>query len=178
MRLEIYRADCSRPVSEDPTAPDKSSARALAADDAPHGEQAEDLERAVDYIVDECFFTLGQVVGTRKTLDYHAVVWWRDHYRARFLSAMQAFGNRWMADRDNVTGVAFLLAERATRYAGDAASIDVATARRAAADVERYCQLHSSRSARAVAAAGDCVERPLLAGYWCTQEPKAIDIED
>lgn len=127
------------------------------------------LERAVDYVVNDCFFTVGQVVGTRKAIDYEAVIWWRDHYRRRFLGAMRAFGNRWLADRENVTGVAFLLAERATRYAGDAASIDVNAARKAAADVERYCQLHATRHPRAMGTANEDVERPLMLGYWCTR---------
>jgi tetrahydromethanopterin S-methyltransferase subunit G len=63
----------------------------------------QELERQVEYIVDECFFTVGQVVGMRTTVDYEAVIWWRDHYRAKFLSAMKAFGNRWRQDRANVT---------------------------------------------------------------------------
>jgi hypothetical protein len=134
----------------------------------------EDLEHAVDYIVDDCFFTIGQVVGTRKTLDYAAVIWLRDHYRARFLAAMRAFGNRWLDDRDNVTGVAFLLAERATRHAGDASSIDLEAARRAAADVERYCTLHSGRRARTMGLDTRGTDRPLLAGYWCTQDPPPL----
>jgi hypothetical protein len=124
-----------------------------------------DLETAVDYVLDDCFFTVGQVIGTRKTLEYDAVVWWRDHYRPRFLAAMGRFGARWRADRHNVTGVAFMLAERAVRYAGDALAIDVACARRAAADVERYCQLHSRRTARAHAQSDDA--SPRIAGYWC-----------
>jgi hypothetical protein len=125
-----------------------------------------ELERAVDYVLDDCFFTVGQVVGMRKTLEYEAVVWWRDHYRARFLAAMRRFGDRWRCDRDNVTGVAFMLAERAVRHAGEATVIDIACARRAAAEVERYCQLHSRRAARAGASHGDDVP-PRVAGYWC-----------
>ncbi len=141
---------------------------------APAQHPSDALESAVDYIVDDCFFTVGQVVGTRKTIDYAAVIFLRDHYRARFLAAMRAFGDRWLVDRDNVTGVAFLLAERATRYAGDAPSIDLEAARRAAADVERYCTLHSGRRARALGLARGGVERPLLAGYWCTQDPPPL----
>jgi len=26
------------------------------------------------------------------------VVWWRDHYRMKFLRAMEVFGNRWLQD--------------------------------------------------------------------------------
>ena len=58
------------------------------------------------YIVDECFFAMGQAIGMRTTVDYDAVIFMRDHYRAKFLAAMNAFGNRWAQDRQNVTGVA------------------------------------------------------------------------
>jgi len=51
-------------------------------------------------------------------VDWDAVVWWRDHYRARFLAAMQAFGNRWQQDRNNVTGVAVMLADWILRLQG------------------------------------------------------------
>src|SRR5476649_287611 len=30
------------------------------------------LERTVNYVLDDCFFTVGQVVGTRKALEYDA----------------------------------------------------------------------------------------------------------
>lgn len=125
-------------------------------------------ERAVDYILDDCFFAVGQVVGTRKTVDYDAVLWWRDHYRAKFVRAIRAFGNRWQADRQNVTGVALMFGERAVRHAGESASIDLSAFQKAAADVERYCQLHASRRARRCAGPSDSIERPLMVGYWCT----------
>ena len=116
-----------------------------ATDPAPSSIDAE-LERAVEYVVDDCFFTVGQVIGVRKTVDYDAVIWWRDHYRAKFLAAMRRFGNRWTDDRQNVTGVAFMLGERAVRYSGDRSSVDLSSAMQAAADVERYCKLHSRRA--------------------------------
>jgi hypothetical protein len=119
--------------------------------------------------VDECFFTVGQVVGLRTTVDYNAVVWWRDHYRAKFLAAMKAHGNRWLVDRTNVTSVAIMLAERAVRYAEGQPSIDCDAARRAAADVERYCQLHAQRKARSLDRAHD--DAPArIAGYWCIDQ--------
>ena len=127
-----------------------------------------DLEEAVEYILDDCFFAIGQVVGMRKTVEYQAVLWWRDHYRAKFLRAMTVFGNRWSTDRQNVTGVAMLFGERAVRYAAGTESIDLAAFKRAAADVERYCQLHSTRRARRDGLEPDNIERPLTAGYWCT----------
>ena len=129
----------------------------------------EELERAVEYIVDDCFFTVGQVIGMRMTVDYDAVIWWRDHYRAKFLAAMQAFGNRWLQDRQNVTGVALMLGERAVRYAGDRNSIDLGSAMKAAADVERYCKLHSRRASRANGRVSED-ELPRIAGYWCTDD--------
>ena len=61
---------------------------------------------------------------------------------------MAAFGDRWSVDRQNVTGVAMMFGERAVRHAGVAESISLAAFQQAAADVERYCVLHSTRRAR------------------------------
>ena len=130
--------------------------------------EIQELERQVEYIVDDCFFTVGQVVGMRTTVDYEAVIWWRDHYREKFLAAMLAFGNRWMEDRSNVTGVALMLAERAVRYSEGKPSIDAEAARRAAADVERHCELHARRAARRQGQDTSDAAVPRIAGYWCT----------
>jgi hypothetical protein len=132
----------------------------------------DDLEREVEYIVDDCFFTVGQVVGMRMTVDYEAVIWWRDHYRATFLAAMKAFGNRWLQDRSIVTSVAIMLAERAVRYSDGKASIDCEAARQAAADVQRYCELHARRAARSRDAGNGDDAPARIAGYWCTYDPE------
>jgi hypothetical protein len=154
---ELYRPDINAPLATRPTAPASR----------PTGPDIAELEQAVEYVVDDCFFTVGQVIGMRMTVDYDAVIWWRDHYRARFLAAMKAFGNRWLQDRQNVTGVAMMLGERAVRYAGERGSIDLESAMKAAADVERYCKLHSRRAARA-ARDGSEGSQSRIAGYWCT----------
>lgn len=140
---------------------------AAACPDAGRSENPAVLERTVNYVLDDCFFTVGQVVGTRKALEYDAVIWWRDHYRQRFLQAMMNFGDRWLDDRRNVTAVAFLLAERAVQHAGQAASIGIEAAQKAAVDVERFCQLHSRRVARARGLLNSEGAAPLIAGYWC-----------
>jgi hypothetical protein len=127
----------------------------------------QELERQVEYIVDECFFTVGQVVGMRTTVDYEAVVWWRDHYRAKFLSAMKAHGNRWRQDRANVTSVAIMLAERAVRYSEGKPSIDAEAASKATADVERHCELHARRAARRRGLDPSDAAATRIAGYWC-----------
>lgn len=132
-----------------------------------------DLEQAVEYVLDECFFTVGQVVGTRKTLDFEAVVWWRDHYRATFLRAMGRFGNQWQKDRHLVTAVSMLMAERAVHYAGDSPSIGAEHARRAAEDAARYCELHSRRQTRRGRQQAGDDAAPLLAGYWCVPERRS-----
>lgn len=124
------------------------------------------LEREVEHVLDDCFFTVGQVVGMRMAVDYDAVIWWHAHYRAKFLAAMRAFGNRWLEDRHNVTAVAWMLGERAVRYGGTRGSIDVSSAKQAAADVERYCELHARRKAASLAR--EDTDAPRLAGYWCT----------
>lgn len=136
--------------------------------DSPSAVDAQELERQVEYIVDDCFFTVGQVVGMRTTVDYEAVIWWRDHYRERFLAAMTAFGNRWLQDRSNVTTVAIMLAERAVRYSEGKTSIDAEAARKAAADVERHCELHARRAARRHGLDPSDTAATRIAGYWCT----------
>ena len=107
---------------------------------------AQELERQVEFILDDCFFTLGQVVGMRTTVDYEAVTWIRDHFRVKFLAAMTTFGNRWVQDRSNVTSVVMMLGERAVRYAeaDGKSSIDVDAARRASA-ASRRASLRLSR---------------------------------
>lgn len=120
-----------------------------------------------DHVVDDCFFAIGQAVGTRKTVDYEAVLWLRSHFRPRFIAALARFGDRWSQDRERVLAVAFMLAERAVRYAADRASITIDDARRASQDVQRYCELHSRRAARASGCSGTDGDIPRLAGYWC-----------
>jgi len=141
-------------------------ARSAASD----GESLE-FERAVEYVLDDCFFSVGQVVGMRTTVDYEAIEWWRDRFRAKFLAAMHRQGNRWLQARQNVTTVGWMLAERAVRYAGSG-SIGVDAAQRAAADVERYCARHAKRSASALSQSSEGAV-PVFAGYWCTDLPAA-----
>lgn len=131
--------------------------------DSATAEQA--LEEAVEYVLADCFFAVGQTIGMRTTVDYDAVVWWHDHFRSKFLAAMRRHGNRWLQDREDVTGVGWMLAERAVRHADGRNSIDLGSARRAAADVERYCQIRSKRAARG--GDRDAPGTPRLAGWWC-----------
>ena len=149
--------------AEDPTASRVPSDTTLVRADSDVGDEA--LERAVQYVLGDCFFAVGQTVGMRTTVDYDAVVWWHDHFRTKFLEAMRHHGNRWLQDRDNVTAVGWMLAERAVRHTGGRGSIGVDAARRAAADVERYCKARSRRAARV--GEGDSDDNPRLAGYWC-----------
>ena len=155
-RLEPFSPFVSRPVPGTPAIDQQGDLR--------------ELERQVEFAVAECFFTVGQVVGMRTTLDWDGVVWARDHYRAKFLGAMKEFGNRWIEDRSNVTGVALMLGERLVRYAEGKPSIDLEAVRRAAADTERYCQLHNKRKARALGMTHSDEEPARIAGYWCNYE--------
>lgn len=83
-------------------------------------------EEAVEYVLNDCFFAVGQVIGMRTTVGYDAVVWWHDHFRSNFLDAMRRHGDRWLQDRESVTGVGWMLAERAVRYAAGRDTIDKA----------------------------------------------------
>lgn len=121
---------------------------------------------AVNDILVDCLFAVGQAVGMRKTLEFGAVQWWRAHFSEKFLRAISVQGNRWEMDRDAVSSVAMLFGERAVRYAGDADSISVAALQQAAADVERYCRTLATRQTRAMSSGSS--EQPLMAGYWCT----------
>lgn len=124
-----------------------------------------ELARVVEYVLADCFFAVGQTIGMRLTVDYEAVIWWHDHFRSKFLAALRRHGNRWAQDRETVTVVGWMLAERAVRHAAGRASIDVEVARRAAADVERYCQHRAQRQARAENS------DVLQAGLWCIPWP-------
>ena len=129
-------------------------------------------ELAVDAILDDCFLSMGQAIGLRATLDYDAVVWVRNNFRARFLTAMQHCGNRWFEDRPTVTAVCGMLGERAVRYAEGAPSIGVDAVIKASADVARYCQLHAARRSGARGRPATEAATAMIAGYWCTWEPK------
>ena len=129
-------------------------------------------ELAVDAILDDCFLSIGQGIGLRATLAYDAVLFVRSNFRPKFLAAMRRFGNRWLEDRTTVTAVGWMLGERAVRYADGAPSIDLDAIRKASADVERYCQLHASRRNRASGRTSSEAETAMIAGYWCTWDPK------
>ncbi len=130
----------------------------------------EELAQAVELVLADCFFAVGQTIGMRTTVDYAAVVWWHDHFRAMFLAGLRRNGNRWSRDRESVTAVGWMLAERAVRHAAGRGAIDVEAARRAAADVERYCQHRARREARKEGRdAGE--EDTRRAGFWCVPFP-------
>lgn len=99
----------------------------------------------VDYILNDCFFAVGQAVGTQKSLDFNVIPWWRARYRAFFLHAMSANGNSWLRDRHRVTAVGRFLGQRALHHAGDKPSIDLSTAALASNDVETGCRMNAER---------------------------------
>ena len=99
----------------------------------------------VDYILNDCFFAVGQAVGTQKSLDFEVIPWWRARYRAFFLHAMSANGNSWLRDRHRVTAVGRFLGQRALHHAADKPSIDLRTAELASSDVETGCRMNAER---------------------------------
>jgi hypothetical protein len=101
-------------------------------------------EQDVDCILHDCFLAVGQAVGTKKGLDFDAVVWWRTRYRRAFLAAMSVNGNAWTQDRGRVTAVGRFLGERAVHHAGDRQTIDIRSAALASRDVEGGCQMHAA----------------------------------
>ena len=129
-------------------------------------------EQAVDAILDDCFLSIGQGIGLRAALDFDAVLFVRDNFRPKFLAAMRHCGNRWLQDRTTVTAVGWMLGERAARYASGAPSINLDAIKKASADIERYCQLHATRRSGGRGRAGSEAATALIAGYWCTWDPK------
>ena len=103
-----------QPIVDSAASQDQAGAPAIASESRT-GERA--LEEVVEYVLADCFCAVGQTIGMRITVDYDAVGWWHDHFRAKFLAAMRRHGNRWLQDRETVTGVGWMLAERAVRHA-------------------------------------------------------------
>ncbi len=134
-------------------------------------DQTRAFERTADVVLDDLFLSVGQAIGLRASMDYDAVVWLRTHFREKFLAALHRQGDRWREDRAVVTAVSALFAERAVRNANGAASIGLDDVRQAAADVERYCRAHARRAATKAHGASDSATA-LIAGYWCTWDPK------
>jgi hypothetical protein len=99
----------------------------------------------VDYILNDCFFAVGQAVGTRKHLEPDAIRWWRDRYRRQFLHVMTVHGNSWALDRNRVTAVGRYLGLRAVHHAGERASIGLDCAELASRDVEQGCHMNAER---------------------------------
>lgn len=103
----------------------------------------------VDYILNDCFFAVGQAVGTEKSLDFDVLQWWRARYRAFFLHAMSVNGNSWLKDRKRVTAVGRFLGQRALFHAADRPTIDLRTAALASQDVETGCRMSAEREGMA-----------------------------
>jgi hypothetical protein len=99
----------------------------------------------VDYVLNDCFFAVGQAVGTQKFLEFDVIPWWRARYRAFFLHAMSVNGNSWLRDRHRVTAVGRFLGQRALHHAGEQCSIDLRAAALASNDVETGCRMNAER---------------------------------
>ena len=94
----------------------------------------------------QCFFALGQAIGTTKTLDDDVLPWLRERYADQFAGLLARDPSAWARDRDRVLAVARYLGERARDAAGDSPTISVACARAAATAVEAGCRMQASRS--------------------------------
>jgi len=104
-----------------------------------------DHNQEVDYIVSDCFFAVGQAIGTSKRLEPEAARWWRDRYRRQFLVATATRGNSWAADRERLARVGRFLGERALHYAGSHETIDLPSAIKASAEIEAGCRMNARR---------------------------------
>src|SRR6185369_9221311 len=70
-------------------------------------------EREVDYMLQDCFLAVGQIIGTHKPVDADVLAWWRERYRSKFLEAMTERGTSWAKDRPRVLAVGRFLGTRA-----------------------------------------------------------------
>ena len=101
----------------------------------------------LNYILSDCLLAVGQAVGPDKAVDFDTVTWWHRRYRQVFHHAMTTRGTSWAADRNRVTAVGRYLGQRVVQHAGRRASIDLASAARASAEVEFGCQMNATREA-------------------------------
>ena len=101
----------------------------------------------LDYILSACFLAVGQAVGPDKIVDFDTVTWWHRRYRRAFHHAMTTRGTSWAADRRRVTAVGRYLGQRVVAHAGRRATIDLAAAASASAEVERGCHMNATRDA-------------------------------
>lgn len=131
-------------------------------------DEDEEYAVAVNYILDDCFFAIGQGVQDRKTISHAAVIWWRDQYRQKALGTMVRYGNRWLQDRSRVTSTCRMIGARAVHHAGDAPEIDLDAAKKATADVQEFCIKHAKRRSRRLGQPEDTDQHEMFAGYWCT----------
>lgn len=99
----------------------------------------------IDAILNDCLLAAGQGIGTEKSVDFDAVVWWRSRYRRFFLHALTDLGNDYAADRRRVTAVGRYLGQRALHYASASPSVDLRAAELASHDVETGCQMNATR---------------------------------
>lgn len=99
----------------------------------------------IDAILNDCLLAAGQGIGTEKSVDFEAVVWWRTRYRRFFLHAITANGNDYAADRRRVTAVGRYLGQRALHHAANSPSVDRRAAELASHDVETGCQMNAER---------------------------------
>ena len=99
----------------------------------------------VEYILHDCFFAVGQTIGSEKRIEYDALVWWHQRYREKFLHALTSLGNSWEKDRRRVIAVGRYLGQCALHYAGPNRSIDLESAAKASRDVEMGCRMNAER---------------------------------
>lgn len=105
----------------------------------------------INAILNDCLLAAGQGIGTEKSVDFDAVVWWRSRYRRFFLHAITESGNDYAADRRRVTAVGRYLGQRALHHASHSPSIDLRAAELASRDVETGCQMDAQRDGPAPA---------------------------
>ena len=104
----------------------------------------------VEYILTECFITLGQHVGDL-VVSPEAARFWRDRYRARFLITLSQQQPRvWADDRANVLAKAAALGRRAAECAGSDRSLVITQAHARTASEANDCRPRSPQGMFAI----------------------------
>ena len=104
-----------------------------------------DSRQVVDDIIADCFFAVGQAIGSGRRLKPEVVLWWRRRYRALFLYALTVLGNSWDRDRERLVQVGRHLGARAARLAGGCDTIDLDCAVNASLEIEAGCLMNARR---------------------------------
>lgn len=125
-------------------------------------------QQDVDDIIADCFFAVGQTIGSGRRLKPEVVLWWQRRYRALFLHALTVLGNSWNRDRERLAQVGRHLGTSAARRAGGCEVIDLGCAVSASLEIESGCLMNARRESGFLAYPTPGPRAPHAALNWPT----------